>query len=559
MMRKLFAATLVASLILGPLSANDLSIYTLQSGSFSSSLPLHDRGLFGQGQIIAMIDSGVDYDNCFFAEADNRPPPINTGSPSGGLASGNVDLTRRKIVAYDFLFSCDQYPGATGCDDPSNPLAYDNINHGTHTAGSAAGDRETPIFHDRGDAIAPGAKLIIQDGGYVSGDSCTQLPGIGCPITGLVPALDQAYRQGARIHSSSWGDRQGVPVNGIPPTANYSASARDVDAFAAAHPDMLIIFNAGNAGSRGASSVSAPGVAKNVLQVGGTRDEQLREDTISQFSGIGPTRDGRIKPDLVAPAFVEAADAYNVRNPTPPSVEDRACDSSIQSGTSYAAPTLAGAAALVRQYYVEGFYPSGAARVADRREPSAALLKATLIASARPVPFRAEGAGRVAIAPPPSGDQGFGFPVLGDALYFPGDRSRLQVLDRDAASGLREGGSMVLPLTVRRGSPLKAVLVWTDPPGLARTMSDPTPVLVNDLDLRVIDAGGNVHYGNEGLHPGAPDRINNVEAVSIDDPGEGSWRFVVSADRLRSGATQSFALVIVGDVTAGSARRRAVR
>jgi len=559
MMRKLFAATFVASLILGPLSANELSIHTLQSGTFPSSLPLHSHGLFGQGQIIGTIDSGVDYDNCFFAEADNRPPPINTGSPSGGLASGNVDLTRRKIIAYNFLFSCDQYPGASGCDDPSNPLAYDNVAHGTHTAGSAAGDRETPIFHDRGDAIAPAAKLIIQDGGYVAGDSCTQFPGIGCPITGLIPAFDQAYRQGARIHSNSWGDRQGVPVNQTPPTGNYSASARDVDAFAAAHPDMLIIFNAGNAGSLGASSVSAPGVAKNVLQVGGTRDEQLREDTISIFSGIGPTRDGRIKPDLVGPAFVEAADALNFANPAPPSVEDHACDSSIQGGTSYAAPTLAGAAALVRQYYAEGFYPTGAASVADRREPSAALLKATLICSARPVPFRKEGTGRVAIAPPPSGDQGFGFPVLDDALYFPGDRSRLQVVDRDAASGLPEGGSLVLPLTVRRGSPLRAVLVWTDPPGVARTMSDPTPVLVNDLDLRVIEPNGTVHHGNERLHPGAPDRINNVEAVSIDDPGEGSWRFLVSAAQLRSGATQSFALVIVGDATAGSPRRRAVR
>src|SRR5204863_1099628 len=131
---------------------------------------------------------------------------------------------------------------------PNSPSGWDNHGHGTHAAASAVGDRATPIAHDYGDSIAPGAKLIVQDAGYVGGDNCAQRPGIGCPVN-LTPILDQAYRQGARIHSNSWGDRQNTPPNQITPTANYSQSSRDVDAFVYAHPDMLVVFDTGNWGT----------------------------------------------------------------------------------------------------------------------------------------------------------------------------------------------------------------------------------------------------------------------------------------------------------------------
>jgi len=223
---------LALSLLPVAATADDRSLNTLQSGSPNGPLTIHSRGIHGEGQLIALLDSGVDYDNCYFAERDNSLPPINTGTPSGGLDSRNVDLSRRKIVAYDFLFSCDQFPGSQGCDDPRDPGAYDNVNHGTRTAGAAAGDAFAPIAHDPGDGVAPAAKLIIQDAGYVNGDSCSQFPALGCPITSLAAAFEQAYKQGARIHSNSWGDRQGANRFSVPPTANYSASARDTDAFA---------------------------------------------------------------------------------------------------------------------------------------------------------------------------------------------------------------------------------------------------------------------------------------------------------------------------------------
>lgn len=547
-MRKLFAVSLLALTA----SANEISYRSLQSGTPSGPTTLHDRGIRGDGQIVAILDTGLDYDNCYFAEADHSPPPFNTGTPAGGLAWSNVDLSRRKVIAYDFLFSCDQYPGRPGCDRPNDPASLDNQGHGTHAAGSAVGDRDTPGVHDYGDSVAPLAKLIVQDGGYVEGDFCTQFPGVGCPAK-LTPVFEQAYAQGARIHSNSWGDRQGRLSN--PPTANYPQSAYDVDAFVWSHPDMLIIFNTGNLGAAvatPASSLSAPGSAKNTLQIGGTRSGGNQDDILAEFTLFGPARDGRIKPDLVAASRVTAAILLD------PDHNPATCNVGEDLGTSWSSPTVAGAAALVRQYYVDGFYPTGKRNAMHALTPSAALMKATLIASAQPVRKRRDPVTRaVALAlPVPSREQGWGFPVLDDALYLDGDTLRTYVIDVPLAIGLAAGQSKTIRIATKAGTPLKAVLVWTDPPGTVRdSITDTTPQLVNDLDLRVVK-NGTTYFGNGAT----PDRINNVEVVSIGEPATGTYEITVAAQHLGSGPRQSYALVITGDVAEEPAvRRRASR
>lgn len=476
---------LAVALLSIPLFADDLSFRTLQSGSPTGPTPVTDRGVRGDGQIIAVLDTGLDIDSCFFHD---------------------------KIAAYDVLW------GEVG----------DDQGHGTHAAGAAAGDRGARGFHDSGDGLAPGAKLVVQDAGYSGGDNCAQRPGLGCPVRDLRPLLQQAYDHGARIHSNSWGDRQGVPAPLIPPTANYNEGAAQIDDFVYSHPDMLVIFNTGNAGTLGASSISAPGTAKNGIQVGGTRSQAwLSDDVLSFFSGRGPTRDGRMKPDLVGPAHVVAGDSdfsTNTNN----------CTTSLQPGTSWAAPTIAGAAALVRQYYAEGFYPTGSRRASDRiASPTAALVKATLIAAARPVGWREEGGDFARIDPVPSLEQGFGFPVLDDALYFAGDERKLRVLE----GGLGQGETVAIRLRVPKGGSLKAVLVWTDPPGSPRGPIDPSPVLVNDLDLSLSTLPGR-----------APDRLNNVEVISFDSAAGGEVTVLVRAHRIAQGGRQSFALAMVGSL-----------
>ena len=529
-------------------SADEISFRTLQTGSISGATPLTDHGLHGEGQIIAILDTGVDWDSCFFTEQDGSPPPINTGTPSGGLRSTNVDLSRRKIVAYDFLYSCDQFPNAKGCDDPSSPLAYDNQGHGTTAAGVAAGDQGAQILHDYADSIASAAKLVVQDAGYIGGDLCSQRPGLGCPLIDLHPVLEQAYDQGARIHSNSWGDRQNVPLSAIPPTGNYPKSAQDIDDFVFNHPDMVVIFNTGNSGQAGSTSLSAPGDAKNAIQVGGTRTTapsglNFIDDTSSWFSGRGPTRDGRLKPDLVGPAAVVASS--NDKD-----VSTRSCGTWQQPGTSWSSPTIAAAAALVRQYYSDGYYPTGAPVASDRLAPSAALVKATLIAAARPVTYSSTNDNNRVPAPAaPNYEEGFGFPVLGNILHLPGDRAVLTARDVALANGLTEGASFASKVSVRAGTPLRIALVWTDPAGGVHTaVNDKTPVLVNDLDLQVVDPSGRVLFGNDSLHSGQPDRLNNAEALTFDAPASGVWTISVAAHHLGEGPRQSYALVIDGDL-----------
>lgn len=547
-MRKLFAVLILGSTVA---YGNEITLHTMQSGSPTGPTTVHNHGIHGEGQIIAILDTGLDYNSCFFREPDNSPPPFNTGTPNGGLNWSNIDLSRRKVIAYDFLYSCDQYPNGPGCDTAGDLASLDNQGHGTHSAGTSVGDSGVPIAHDMYDALATGAKLIVQDGGYVGGDFCTQFPGVGCPAK-LTPILEQAYRQGARIHSNSWGDRQGK-LTGTP-TANYPQSAYDIDAFLWSHPDLLMVFNTGNLGQKIAtprSSLSAPGSAKNTIQVGGARNDYDDDDTISYFTLFGPTRDGRIKPDLVAPARVVAADIDFDHKPN-------TCDATDQSGTSWSSPSLVSAAALVRQYYTDGFYPTGAAIQANRITPSAALMKATLIAAARPLLWRKDllTNRRVEALPTPSIEQGWGFPVLDDALYFPGDAKKLRVIDVPLATGLAQGASTTIRVDVRAGAPFRAVLVWTDPPGMVRnSITDSTPQLVNDLDLQV-QLGGTTSFGNGA----SPDRLNNVEVVTLDSPVNGTAEITISANRLGFGSRQSYALVLTGDFDdAAPPKRRAAR
>ena len=526
-MRKLFAVVLLSA---AAVSADEIASRVAE------------RGLNGEGQVIAVLDTGVDIASCYFAEADGSLPPINLSRTSYA-----VDPSRRKVIAYDFLYSCAEFPGAPSCDDPAKPGAFDNHGHGTHAAGTALGDAGRPGVRDYADGIAPGAKLVVQDGGLSALDFCTARPGFGCPPA-LTPVLEQAYRQGARIHSNSWGDRSSQ-------TGSYSNATRDVDAFVWSHPDMLVVFNTGNyfpsdatREEPPASSLSTPGAAKNTLQVGGTRPRQAADDSmLAGWSLIGPTRDGRIKPDLVAPAWTTAADAEVVAQSS--------CGATPQGGTSWSSPTIAGAAALVRQYYADGYYPGGTPGAASRMTPSAALLKATLIAAARPVEWweGAYGTARRA-APVPSAEQGFGFPVLDDALFFAGERKRLRVADVPADRGLSAAASASTTLNVRAGTPLKVVLVWTDPPG--SPLRGSAPQLVNDLDVRLIGPDGAVHYPNGRREP---DRLNNVEVITVSQPSAGTWTVAISAERLGLGPRQGYASVITGDFADAPARVRAVR
>ena len=158
---------------------NDTTIWVSQSGTAGGQqTPVFDQGIFGEGQIIAVLDTGIDADMCYFRDGTLGLPPQNLCN--GGTV---VDLNQRKVIAVDFLWG-NECAGGIGNNE------WDTNDHGTHVAGIALGDNlANPLTHDPGDGMAPGAKLVMQDCGFQT-DNCADCPGIGnCPIVDLNPVF----------------------------------------------------------------------------------------------------------------------------------------------------------------------------------------------------------------------------------------------------------------------------------------------------------------------------------------------------------------------------------
>lgn len=491
---------------------NDTTIWVGQSGLGSShATPLFDHGLYGQGQIVGVIDTGIDADMCYFRDEARGLPPHN--DCDGGT---KVDLEQRKVIAVDFIWP-DECQGGISSGE------WDPQDHGTHVAGTIAGDNfANPIKHDPGDGMAPGAKLVMQACGYQS-NSCADCPGIGCPVVDLNPLFQQTYDQGARLHSNSWGDNEDAMVQN-----HYSTASQDVDQFMWEHKDFQLFFAAGNAGP-GTAKVGSPSTAKSVLSIGATQHAS-QANSIANFSSCGPTDDGRVKPDLTVPG-ADIISAANDKN-----INSKNCNTRSMSGTSMATPGAAGLAALTRQYFMEGWYPTGQKVAANAFVPTSALLRATLISSAESM---------TNAGPIPDNCQGWGRITLDDALYFAGDSRGLWL--RDETNGIGAAGdARSYPLTVGAAAPLKVTLTWTDYPSTPAAM----PHLNNDLDLSVKAPDGTEYLGNVlksgySQSGGKPDRLNTVEEVLIKEPMAGDYVVTVKGFNIPNGP-QPFAVVVTG-------------
>lgn len=495
-------------------------------------------GLSGKGEIIAIADTGID---------------------SGEKASVHIDFRNRikSIMSYPITPDFADYIHNPGADDGAADL---DSGHGTHVSGSVLGNgaalNGVPGVNAPVRGLSYKARLVFQaieqeldwidpknrreNGRYL-------LAGIPQDLTDL---FQKAYTKGARIHSNSWG--------GGDPGA-YDTQCGQLDAFVWNHDDFCILVAAGNDGTDrdgdgkiNPMSVTAPGTAKNCITVGAC--ENLRPDFVNErygewwpsdypvapfrndpiandpnevvpFSSRGPTRDGRFKPDIIAPGtfILSTRSTMIAQNNTAWAPFPLSRMYFYMGGTSMATPLTAGAVGLVREYLRKKRHVT---------RPSAALLKAALIAGAiRLTGYSSKGT-------LVDQQQGYGRVNL-DGILAPAQPAAAKFID--IRPGLQTGELNRTLMQVKSGNvPLRIVLAYSDYPG---------PALVNNLNLIVRAPDNRVYAGNQNAARGPLelDSKNNVEAVQIDQPTPGEWQIEVVGANVPQGA-QAFALVALGHI-----------
>lgn len=417
--------------------------------------------------------------------------------------------------------------------------AADEHSHGTHVAGIVAGTGSLNTGDDSGAyyglGVAPGAEIIAQ--------RIFDKNGRYAPPPSFEALTRDAVSVGADIGNNSWGaDTQGrYDVS----AAEFDALVRDANTNAPGDQPYTLVFSAGNAGP-GPQTIASPAVAKNVIAVGASQSSRGNflthmdgPEATAAFSSRGPSEDGRIKPDLVAPGTWIASLRSSVGNRSNAwlVIDD---DYLYMGGSSQAAAHVSGAAAAFIHYYRETFSFSAPC-------PSPALIKAALIQSSGNLNASAS------VEPVPNSNEGWGRVDLTRIVKPP--REPVFV---DQGAGLTNGQHFERGVIVAgAAAPLKITMAYTDAPGFPAAI----PALVNDLDLEVRAPDGRIYRGNQFNRgesvPNAlsADNLNNVEGIYISEPLPGEYliRVVarnVAVDALKeTGAVdQDFALVIGGDI-----------
>ena len=284
--------------------------------------------------------------------------------------------------------------------------------------------------------------------------------------------------------------------------------------------------------------VSWDGNAKNILTVGAVNGissiySRPEDVVMSSFSCWGPTDDGRIKPDVVANG-VAVLSSTSGSNTSYASL----------SGTSMSSPNASGSLLLLQELY---------ARLKNNEFLRAATIKGLAIHTA------SEAGG----APGPDYKFGFGLlnvekaaAVISASVANNNNASSEHLMYENVFNATTTSFSTNV-IASGKGQ-LRATISWTDPRGNVETvnvLNDPTPKLINDLDVRITTNNGAKIFRPWVLNPLSPSSdpspgdnvLDNVEVVDVDStiPGQSYTVTVSYKNSLQRGA-QAYSLLVSG-------------
>ena len=435
--------------------------------------------LTGSGEVIGISDTGLDADHGDF-DGRLRSPIFN-------------------------LFG------------PDNSGADSNSGHGTHVTSTLLGDGS-------GDSNSTG---IVPEATFHFYQLEVDSSGILARWGSLYEMFEHSLSNDAYIHTNSWGSESLV--------GDYTSDSRSIDWFTNDYPEFLVIFSAGD---MGVSGVTSPSTAKNALSVGASTTGAFGSEDIGQIfneSPSGPTSDGRIKPDLVAPgvmicsARAQEADLATGGNCSDSMHSDGSTPMYMTlNGSSMATSVVAGASAIAREFLREEV---GIAT------PGSDLIRALLVNGAEDI-------GELDV---PNSREGWGQLNISNSLLPKSNEVNLSVF-YDQERQLMPGHSFIYTFEVSGGSGIDVTLAWNDVEGSASAAQNASR-LVNNLDLVVTSPTGEVYNGNNfanGISQTTQfsDQLNNLERVRLPSSQTGLWSVQVGH---AGGFAQDFSLVLSAD------------
>ncbi|EAL64354.1 ABC transporter B family protein [Dictyostelium discoideum AX4] len=581
-----------------------------------------DIPLRGKGQILSIADTGLDGSHCFFSDSNN-PIPYNS-----------VNLNHRKVVTYiGSLHDNEDYVDG----------------HGTHVCGSAAGAPEdSSLAISSFSGLATDAKIAFFDlasdpsnnepvppedysqlyqplynaGARVHGDSWGSLSiqgylGSYSDDAGSIDdflythpdfiilraagnneqyssLLSQATAKNVITVGAEQTTHESYTTDALEYSNFETVAKSTLNSLCQSFDDKYCTYTTAQCCTeystvKGLSGCCTSYIKNSYASIFSSQPELYNENNICSFSSKGPTHDGRLKPDIVAPGQYITSARSNGANTT-----DQCGDGSLpntnallsESGTSMATPLATAATTILRQYLVDGYYPTGSIVESNKLQPTGSLLKALMINNAQLLngtfplsstntnPSNAvfdtfAGANFV---------QGWGSLRMSEWLYVessgvkpkPSRWVGIGELGKDKkASNWKEyslstGQNVSYCFTYKPSSSgsnsggiprIVATLVWTDPPSYSGAKLN----LVNNLDLTMTNtesefifysnSGGSSYNGTKGTTLPLQDSINNVEGIiytPINTKSEISFRFIIAGTNIPIGP-QNFSFVFHGE------------